>query len=148
MVNLNQSKKTPEKLILEVTESNQATNPSAHHAVAQLHANATYVVAGGLGDLGQKICYLLASRGAKYIVILSRRSLGTTERQELQDKLRLVSAEINVYSIACDISRRPVVQEAVSSLENMRLPPVKGVIQSATVLRVSLSRISKTSHKF
>lgn len=147
VVNLNQSKKTPEKLILEVTESNQATNPSAHHAVAQLHANATYVVAGGLGDLGQKICYLLASRGAKYIVILSRRSLGTTERQELQDKLRLVSAEINVYSIACDISRRPVVQEAVSSLENMRLPPVKGVIQSATVLRVSLSRISKTSHK-
>lgn len=142
-VNLNQSKKTPEKLILEVTESTQFTNLSAHHAVPQLLANATYVVAGGLGDLGQKICDLLASRGAKYIVILSRRSLGTTERQELQDKLRLVSIEINVYSIACDISRRPAVQEAVSSLENMRLPPVKGVIQSATVLRVSLSWISK-----
>lgn len=105
------------------------------------------MIAGGLGDLGQKICHLLASRGAKCIVILSRRSLDTTSRRKLRDKLRQVSDKIKVYSMACDISRRPAVQEAVSFIEKMRLPPVRGVIQSATVLQVSLCEVSKVFHK-
>ena len=105
---------------------------------SQLDETGTYVIAGGLGDLGQKLCHLMASRGAKYIVLLSRRTLDNDRRKVLQDDLRLISPGLEVYSMACDISDSSMVYDVVSSFTKMGLPPVKGVVQSATVLQVSI----------
>ena len=131
------------ELVLVVENSAGGTVMGRHCEVAQLDGNATYVIAGGLGDLGQRICRLLAHRGAKYMVILSRRSLDTAQTQELQDRLQLVSPSAKVYSIACDISRKSMIESVARFFEEMNLPSVKGIIQCATVLQVSIHQMGK-----
>ncbi len=59
------------------------------------------------------------------------------QRQSLQDELRQASRDVRIYTTACDISNRSVVEEAVTRLRQDGLPPVKGIIQSAAVLQVS-----------
>ena len=131
-----------EKVVLVADENTEVNLLSTglgetEHKRTQLDPNATYVVAGGLGDLGQKICRLMASRGAKAIVILSRRTLSHSEHQALETQLQSVSPGLRIYSLACDISQKSIVDEVLSKFKTSDLPPVKGLIQSATVLQVS-----------
>ena len=142
-----QSQQTTWELVLVVENSAGDAIVGRHCEIAQLDGNATYVIAGGLGDLGRRICRLLAHRGAKYMVILSRRSLDTAQTQELEDELQSVSPGAKVYSIACDISRKSMIENAARFLEDMNLPPVKGIIQCATVLQVSIHQMGKTCHQ-
>lgn len=127
------------KIVVEAYENTQVRTLARPQATSRLEENATYVIAGGSGGLGSMLCYLLASRGAKHIVVMSRRPLDADRQQMLQGRLRSFSAGGMIYSLACDISNRSMVQSAVQSLENMALPPVKGVLQAAGVLQVSLS---------
>lgn len=99
-----------------------------------LRSDATYVIAGGLGDLGQKISILMAKNGAKHLVLLSRRSPTQAKIDSLQENLRQFSPGLRLYAIACDISERVAVLDLPAKLENLTLPAVRGVLQSATVL--------------
>lgn len=119
----------------------QPTNQS------KLDPTAMYVIAGGLGDLGQKLCRLMASRGAQFIMLLSRRVLNYKSIQALQDDLQAGPSGVKVYSMACDISDSSVVHETVSSFEKLKLPPVKGIVQCATVLQVSILVFTVVSSK-
>lgn len=130
-----------EKVILVADETTQVNALSINTGALQarkpeLDANGTYVVAGGLGDLGRKICRLMACRGAKTIVVLSRRELGELEQQAFERQLQSFSPGLRIFSMACDISKRSMVDEVLSSFTS-HLPPVKGLIQSAAVLQVS-----------
>ena len=135
-----------EKVVLVADENTEVSLLSTSlgdidHRKTTLDPNATYVVAGGLGDLGQKICRLMASRGAKAIVVLSRRALGDSEHQALKAQLQSISPNLRIFSLACDISRKSIVDEVLSKFGTLDLPPVKGVIQSATVLQVNVHSI-------
>ena len=136
-----------EKVLLvadENTEVNLMSTGLGHieHKRTKLDPNATYVVAGGLGDLGQKICRLMARRGAKAIVILSRRALSHSEHQALEAQLQSVSPGLRISSLACDISQKSIVDDVVSKFKTSDLLPVKGVIQSATVLQVYIHSLN------
>lgn len=115
-----------------------------HSTEYHLDHTATYVIAGGLGDLGQQICRLLARRGAKNILIFSRRPLSQERKRSFQDKFRQLSRGVEIHTTICDISDRSVVEEAVMRLRQDGLPPVKGIIQAAAVLQVSPSDLSNT----
>ena len=105
----------------------------------KLDGNATYVIAGGLGDLGKKLSRFIASCGAKAIVLLSRTKLTTYASQCLEEELRLLSAGLQLCTISCDIADESMVRSVLFEMEKMALPPVKGVIHSAAVLHVSPS---------
>jgi acyl transferase domain-containing protein/NADPH:quinone reductase-like Zn-dependent oxidoreductase/SAM-dependent methyltransferase len=94
----------------------------------------TYVVTGGLGDLGRRICHFLGKHGAKHIVTLSRRELDADVRSAFEADIRALGAELHIMS--CDITDREMV-EKVARICKETLPPVKGVIQAAMVLHVS-----------
>ncbi|KAJ8067959.1 hypothetical protein OCU04_003540 [Sclerotinia nivalis] len=98
-------------------------------------SNSTYIIAGGLGDLGQRICGLMAQRGAKNIVVLSRRVANHDDMDFLRAHLGGISPGCGLHSIVCDISSPSMVRNAASTIEKMNLPPVKGFVQSATVLQ-------------
>ncbi len=143
-------RKQYEKVILEANENTQvsvlSTLPNELQAQnSKLDADATYVVAGGSGDLGQKICRLMACRGAKTIVVLSRRAFSDDEQQLLEGQLQSVSSGLRMFSMACDISKKSMVNEWLSNLRVLSLPPVKGVVQSATVLQVNLNSLKIVS---
>lgn len=138
-----QSPRHPEFVVIEVEGNSQVNVLSTGRPMTQvdqfkLDADATYVIAGGLGDLGQKICRLIASRGAKNVVILSRRAPNHDRRREIQDELQATSPGLTIYCLACDISNKSMVDEVVAGFEKTGLPRVKGVIQAAAVLQVSL----------
>ncbi|CAH0027307.1 unnamed protein product [Clonostachys rhizophaga] len=97
----------------------------------------TFVVSGGLGDLGQRCLKILASRGARSLVTLSRSFLTPEKLQSLERALEDIQPGCRLYCIECDISIESNVKEAAQKIKDLGLPPVCGIIQSSTVLRDS-----------
>ncbi|KAL1857400.1 hypothetical protein Daus18300_010373 [Diaporthe australafricana] len=97
--------------------------------------NATYVVAGGMGDLGRRLLRLMARRGAAHLVTLSRREVDPEEFRTFQSQLEEIRAGCHLYCLRCDVTEADSVKDAVAALAGLGLPPVRGVIQSAVFLQ-------------
>lgn len=107
----------------------------------------TYLITGGLGALGLAVGDFLVEKGARRLVLISRRSL--PPRREWRDAVedlketvtRITELErqgASVYILPLDISSDDVVQKLQESLENLALPPVRGVVHAAGVLENEL----------
>lgn len=121
------------KVIIEATDGAMVKTIPKPLPPLGLSANGTYVIAGGLGDLGRRVCRLIASFGAKHIVTLSRRVLEKSEQTELDEQVRLLGAQLLI--VQCDIMDRERVFKVAEMCQNS-LPPVRGVIHGAMVLKV------------
>lgn len=99
----------------------------------------SFIIAGGLGDLGRRLVILLAQRGAKSLITLSRRPADAEEHGKLQTQLEAIQPGCRLHCLQCDITSDKALNEVLSSITHLGLPPVRGVIQSAAVLRVSNS---------
>lgn len=128
-----QSRKHTGKVVLTVEEETKVKALPPPNEPMHLEGRGTYVIAGGLGGLGQKIIHFLANHGAKDILVLSRRHLGEREQYKLEQELSSSGARVRIE--ACDIANLKELQcVAARCLRSM--PPVKGVIQAAMVLQV------------
>ena len=121
------------KLVLESKEDTVVKSVDERQNLSQLNPNGTYVIAGGLGALGPKLCRFLSHLGAGHIVILSRQRLSDNAKLVF-DELKLVGT--SVLSLQCDITDSKQVLDAACFCQ-MKLPPVNGVINGAMVLKVS-----------
>lgn len=99
----------------------------------QLKREGTYVIAGGLGDIGRRVTKLLAKLGAGHIVTLSRRTLDAADRAHLEKEIEELGGKI--YIVKCDMTSKESLQSVVDFCK-ASLPPVKGVINGGMVLRV------------
>ena len=89
---------------------------------------------GGLGGLGRAMCYWMASKKCKNIILISRSGMQSPDSQSLLDELAQLDVKLKVY--ACDVSNAEKLSHTLKlCLEDM--PPIRGVIQSAMVIRVS-----------
>ncbi|WP_297842147.1 choline/carnitine O-acyltransferase [Pseudomonas sp.] len=100
----------------------------------QEHENASYIVAGGLGDLGWRIILLLAHRGARHFVTLSRRDTDPEDIKKLQTQLDAVASGCHLHCVSCDITSDASLKDAVAMLDRAGVPPVRGVVQSAFLM--------------
>lgn len=101
----------------------------------RLDEMSTSVIAGGLGGLGQSLVRLLVGKGAKYIVFLSRSGSRSTDAHKLiQD---LTAAKVVAKSYAYDILDEDALKDVLKRC-SADMPPIRGVIQSAAVLRDSV----------
>lgn len=119
------------KVILEVPDGvkvNALLQPPPSLKLAQ---EGTYLVAGGLGDLGQRITHLVAEHGAGHIVTLSRRSLEQDVLRQMEDEVRKLGGKLHV--LKCDITDPDSVKMVKKYCGS--LPPVRGVIHGGMVLR-------------
>jgi NADPH:quinone reductase-like Zn-dependent oxidoreductase len=106
--------------------------------VQLLKENATYILIGGTGGLGRSMARWMVSRGARHLVLVSRSGSATGKVKELIEEVKEVGAEVIVQS--CDVANPADVEELVNfGLEG--LPPVRGLIHGAMVLRVSSIKI-------
>ena len=112
------------------------------HAVANttqtlsLHPNASYLITGGLGGFGLKTAQWLTTRGAKNLILISRRGASSEEAQAFLAECQ--TQGIKTLCPPCDVSDK----EALASvLENAKqtMPPLKGVIHAAAVIEDSLA---------
>ncbi|KAL6718615.1 hypothetical protein ACLMJK_002849 [Lecanora helva] len=107
---------------------------------AMLSSNATYVLVGGLGGLGQSLAGLLVRLGARNLCFISRSGMKSTAAGQLIEQLGADGVTTEVHS--CDVSNE---DELAKTLQNCSrtMPPIKGVIQGAMVLHdVSFATMS------
>lgn len=128
-----QARENSGKIVLEATKSSVVKVVQPQDTF-RLRPDATYVIAGGLGGLGLEIARFMAERGARYLMILSRRTVSSSESATLKEEFASLGTEIRL--ISCDISSQTKVEELARSILST-LPLVQGIVQSAMVLQVS-----------
>ncbi|KAI1329841.1 polyketide synthase [Xylariaceae sp. FL0255] len=95
----------------------------------------SYIIVGGLGDLGRRLMILMAKRGAKYLVTLSRRVVENDDLEVLRAQLDSINPGCRLYCLKCDVTIEADIRAAASSLAQLGIPPVRGIIQSAGILQ-------------
>lgn len=110
-------------------------------------ADGTYVISGGLGALGLEVAAFLVERGARRLVLLSRRALpprrdwaaASGTMLDILEKIKgLENAGATIYCIDVDISSDSASRLLSAKLETLSLPPVKGVIHAAGIIEDEL----------
>ncbi|KAK0609813.1 6-methylsalicylic acid synthase [Lasiodiplodia hormozganensis] len=107
----------------------------------------TYVVTGGFGDLGLEVLDFLVEKGARRIVVVSRRALPPRSKwNSVADNLKPVVAKIraleklgaSIHAVPLDIGAADAHEQLTAALDRLSLPPVLGVIHAAGVLEDNL----------
>ncbi|KAF9885237.1 hypothetical protein FE257_000597 [Aspergillus nanangensis] len=128
---LMQSGRNYGKMVIEMRAEDPVMTLQKSQPNTFLSPGATYVVAGGLGGLGQNLIQWLLGRGAKHLMILSRSGATGQEAKLLVGDLRARGVTIRCPS--CDVSDKKAVR-AVFEEWGPQMPPIKGCIQAAMVL--------------
>lgn len=123
------------KIVIKASEHSVVpTLPHDEHPL-KLRSEATYVIVGGLRGLGRGLASYLADHGAKHLALFSRTGNVEPAAQEVLDRLKDGNVEAKAY--ICDVTDSAALKRAISQVGN-EMPPIKGVIQGAMVLRDGL----------
>ncbi|EKV11465.1 Polyketide synthase, putative [Penicillium digitatum PHI26] len=96
------------------------------------HANASYMLVGGLGGIGRVVALWMAENGAKSLIFVNRSGLSKYQAQ--MTVRNLVEKGVQITTRACDISDETEVQQMIHDLSYCA-PPIRGLIQAAMVLK-------------
>jgi len=94
----------------------------------QLDPSATYVVTGAFGAIGPPLATWLATRGAKHLVLVARRSASSAAADALREALHARGVDVRVES--CDVGDAAAVAAMWSRVRDA-LPPVRGIFHAA-----------------
>lgn len=129
------------KMVLELNDEDIVSAIPAKKSASQVRADATYVITGGFGGLGRSVARWMASQGARNLVILSRSGPDSEAAKQLVTELQETCE--NIATPTCDISDCEALREVMAQCLSI-MPPVKGCIQGAMVLQVSLSTLTQS----
>lgn len=105
-----------------------------NRAVWSFDANASYIVAGGLGGLGRAIIKWMVGRGARHLILPSRSGPASKSAVDVVDELR--QKGINLLTPCCDVSSIEDLSAALTSAALAGFPKIKGCINAAMDLQV------------
>ncbi|MCJ1241087.1 hypothetical protein MMC14_009091 [Varicellaria rhodocarpa] len=107
----------------------------------RVYPHGTYLISGGLGALGLEIASWLVEKGAKRLVLVSRRGLPPRRLWTIQkDDLviqRILSLEMmgaSVHILAIDLTAPDASPRLQKTLDALSLPPILGIIHAAGTL--------------
>ncbi|MGF1480504.1 MAG: MupA/Atu3671 family FMN-dependent luciferase-like monooxygenase [Cyanophyceae cyanobacterium] len=117
-----------------------------HQPPSKLEAftQGSYLITGGLGDLGLLVAQWLAEQGVQQLILLGRSPLPPratwTELPADSRKARQVAAiqaleerGVRVYLASADVSHREQIEQAIATVGEGGCPPVRGVFHLAGV---------------
>ncbi|WP_100468666.1 type I polyketide synthase [Mycobacteroides abscessus] len=93
----------------------------------EVRSDATYLVTGGLGSIGLEIAGYLAGRGAKHLVLTSRREPGEAARQRID---ALAAQGCEVRAVTADVADGHDVARLLAGIQ-AELPPLAGIVHAA-----------------
>ena len=93
--------------------------------------DATYLVTGGLSGLGLSAAAWLVGQGARHLVLIGRRGAPASAGVALA---AMAAAGADVTVAAADVADRGALARVLADVQ-ARLPPLRGVIHAAGVLR-------------
>ena len=114
-----------------------------------LRDDATYLVTGGTSGFGLRSAEWLAGRGARSLVLASRRGVLDNEGREIVAKI--TASGVDVKIVSCDVGCRESVTLLLEQIRST-MPPLRGVIHSAMVIEdgllqnLSASQLEKVLH--
>lgn len=94
----------------------------------ELRRDATYLVTGGLGSIGLEIAGYLAARGAKHLVLTSRRAPSDAARYRIAALGEKHGCEVRVF--AADVADAHDVARLLATVR-AELPPLAGIAHTA-----------------
>jgi acyl transferase domain-containing protein/NADPH:quinone reductase-like Zn-dependent oxidoreductase/SAM-dependent methyltransferase/NADP-dependent 3-hydroxy acid dehydrogenase YdfG/acyl carrier protein len=121
-----------QKVVVTAGTDAKIHGPPFEPTPVRLSSDGTYVIAGGLGGLGYEIAKLFAQYGAGYVVLLTRRTPSAMDIASIKADFTELSTDVKVVS--SDITKLEDLSERLSDATRC-LPPVRGVVQCAMVLR-------------
>ncbi|KGO67796.1 Acyl transferase/acyl hydrolase/lysophospholipase [Penicillium italicum] len=123
------------KMVVQVTDDSMVKVHPARKDENLLRADASYIIVGGTGGIGLDIASWLPEKGAKNIILVSRSGPKTEKaEQTIED---LARQGINVEVCRCDVADKQSVEQNLVPLL-ARMPPARGVVFGAMVLRDTL----------
>lgn len=122
------------KLVLEPHDEDLVPVLPSKKPTSQFDPEASYVIVGAFGGLGRSITRWIAARGAKNLILLSRRGPVQDSGKELMTELE--SMNIKVAAPACDVTDGEALKNTVAGCLTS-MPLIKGCIQGSMVLKVS-----------
>ncbi|KAL0933408.1 polyketide synthase [Colletotrichum truncatum] len=103
---------------------------------AFLYPEASYLIVGGMGGIGQSIArHMARNLGCKNLVILSRHALSHPDSASLRFDLEAAGCKAVIQN--CDVSDEEEFRQLLSQVQQ-ELPPIRGVIQAAMTLNDSI----------
>lgn len=123
----------------------ERSRPAAISKPLTISPDATYLITGGLGNLGLHLARWLAARGARHLVLTSRTGLperfswaAISPETEIGRRVASVQAleesGVSVHIAKADAAGRPEMSKLWNDLKADH-PPVRGVIHAAGTLR-------------
>lgn len=105
----------------------------------------TYIVTGGLGDLGREVLEFLVEKKARRIVVISRSGLPARSQWDsghLSENTRLAIAKVRkleqagawIHTMSLDIGASDAHERLLAELDRLSLPPVLGVVHAAGIM--------------
>ena len=107
----------------------------------------TYVITGGLGVLGLEVLDFLVERGARRIVLVSRKGLPPRSEWAIDRQHNMAAVDriltleelgVHIKVIALDISTHGAASRLLKSISDLGLPPIRGIVHAAGVLENQL----------
>ncbi|KAF4914963.1 Highly reducing polyketide synthase alt5 [Colletotrichum fructicola] len=123
------------KIVLESRPDDVVMATPSQKASWTFSPDATYVISGGLGGIGRGIARWMTKRGARNLVLLSRTGPTRKSAQALMAELK--SKGVMVSCPAADVTDAAALRKALDDV-SAEMPPVKGCIQAAMVLKATL----------
>ncbi|KAI0474592.1 hypothetical protein F4859DRAFT_521700 [Xylaria cf. heliscus] len=120
-----------ERLVIKYDDWNQIQIYEQSTTETLFDPCASYVISGGLGDLGRCIATWMVTRGARNLILLSR-SGPRSERAKATIRYLEQQGAI-VHAPLCDITDRSSLQHTLHQLHSA--PPIRGCIQTAGALK-------------
>ncbi|KAA8652757.1 type I polyketide synthase [Aspergillus tanneri] len=120
------------RLDMRFMQRNVVPKPAAG---IQFREDASYLIARGLGGLGHAIIEWMGRLEAKNIIALSRFPLQDSELKSWVSSIKRMGVNLAVYT--CDITIQAELEKALQQAQ-VEMPPIRGVIQAAMVLKDSV----------
>jgi NADPH:quinone reductase-like Zn-dependent oxidoreductase len=108
-----------------------------------LDPGSSYMLVGGLGGIGRETAIWMIEHGATNLILINRSGLRTEEARKTVEAIRSRGVSVAVYS--CDITDAAMVERTVAQAAR-EMPPIKGLIQGAMLLRVGCSPSPEVHH--
>ncbi|KAM7211167.1 putative polyketide synthase [Rhypophila decipiens] len=144
-----QSGKTSGKIVVDFTAGDGTVEAMLENKPRlRLDADATYLIAGGLGGLGRNVAGWFVDRGARNLILLSRSGEhgGAKDRTEFTNRLR--SRGVRIEAPPCNIADLDALKSVLDGLCSPTscsstatappMPAIKGCIQASMVLQDAL----------
>ncbi len=105
---------------------------TAHRDQLLFSAENTYLITGGLGDLGLLVAqWMVEKQGIKYLVLISRRNVVTAGVSHQLNILEQAGTQVVVGQ--ADVSNAQQMTQVLNGIEKS-MPPLRGIIHAAGIL--------------